>query len=349
MEVRQSHDDAKPRAQRDVIDVHTHFIPRFVLDESAKPEGYWGMRYEDGRLSNAGGVSLPIDTDAFWDPVAKVAAMDEAGLERSVMSLNPTQFLHDIEPAAGVEYAQLCNDALAEYIAGEPRLLAFATLPLQAPEQAAAELERTVNELGFLGAHTGATLHGRPLDLPEFRPILETAARLDVPLMLHPYYVGPKPGLEGYHFVNTIGNPLETCVAAARLMHSGVLDEIPALKFILVHGGGYLPYQLGRLDHAFRMRDDARADTATLPSEQISHFWIDTLTHSDLSLKFLAELVGADRLLLGTDLPFDMADARPLERIRRVGLDPQRLADNATALLRAPAATRELPIESERR
>jgi aminocarboxymuconate-semialdehyde decarboxylase len=319
-----------------MIDVHTHFIPRFLLDEAAKPAGYWGMRYEDGWLSNAGGIRLPVDTEAFWDPTAKLATMDNAGLERSVMSLNPTQFLHDIEPSAGIEFSRRCNDALAEYIAGEPRLSAFATLPLQAPAAAAMELERTVTELGFVGVHTGATLHGRPLDLPEFRPILETAARLDVPLMLHPYYVGPKPGLEGYHFVNTIGNPLETCVAAARLMHSGVLDELPSLKIVLVHGGGYLPYQLGRLDHAFRMREDARADTSTLPSEQLGHFWIDSLTHSDLSLKFLIELIGIDRVVLGTDLPFDMADAKPLDRIRAAGVDPQTLADNAAALFKLP-------------
>ena len=132
----------------------------------------------------------------------------------------------------------------------------------------------------------------RPSTHPALDPVLATAGRLGVPLMLHPYYVGPKPGLEAYYLTNSIGNPLDTCVAAARLMHSGAFDRHADLRIVLVHAGGFLPYQLGRLDHAFSVRREAKVGTARPPSSYLDRFWFDTITHSDASLEFLVSLVG---------------------------------------------------------
>jgi aminocarboxymuconate-semialdehyde decarboxylase len=151
--------------------------------------------------------------------------------------------------------------------------------------------------------------------------------------VLHPYYVGAKPGLEDYYLTNSIGNPLDTCVAAARLMQSGAFDRHPDLRIVLVHGGGFLPYQLGRLDHAFLVRPEAKVATKRPPSSYLDRFWFDTITHSDASLAFLLSLVGPERVVLGTDLPFDMADARPLERLARTGTDPHVLGRTASGLL----------------
>jgi aminocarboxymuconate-semialdehyde decarboxylase len=164
--------------------------------------------------------------------------------------------------------------------------------------------------------------------------VLAVADRLGVPLMLHPYYVGPKPGLSDFYFTNSIGNPLDTCIAAARLMHSGVFDRYARLSIVLVHGGGFLPYQLGRLDHSFAVRTEPRSKTQTPPSSSLRRFWVDTITHSAASLAFLASLIGIDRLVVGTDLAFDMADPNPVATCEAAAIDPHALGATATKLLK---------------
>jgi len=191
-----------------------------------------------------------------------------------------------------------------------------------------------VRELGLLGAQIGTSYAGgKPLDGRELEPVFETTERLGVPLMLHPYYVGPKPGLEDFYLTNTVGNPLDTCVAAVRLIHAGTLDRFPGLKLVLVHGGGFLPYQLGRFDHAFAVRPEPKRSIERSPSSYLDRFWMDTITHSDAALGFLVGLIGTRRTVLGTDLPFDMADPGPVERTERVGIDPNALGATARELL----------------
>jgi aminocarboxymuconate-semialdehyde decarboxylase len=318
-----------------MIDIHTHIAPRFVV-EQARAGDYRGHRVdENGIFWHPGGVSFPLDGPEYYEPVGKIEKMDEQELEMSVVSMIPTLFFHDQPVDFAVQYSRDANDAFAEFIDGRrDRLAAFATLALQDPEESAKELERTVTEHGFVGAQIGTTNAGLTIDAPEMEVVLATAERLDVPIMLHPYYLGFRPGLEKFHFINTIGNPLETCIAAARLMHYGTLAKFPGLKIILSHGGGYLPYQLGRLDHAFGLRDEPKEFTHETPSSQLDHFWLDTITHSPAALHFMAEVVGRDHVLVGTDAPFDMADTRPIGTVRDAGLDPEELARNARRLLR---------------
>jgi aminocarboxymuconate-semialdehyde decarboxylase len=314
-----------------VVDVHTHFIPPFVLDE-AKDGKVFGVREDGGWLVHPQGYRYPVAPE-FAEPAAKVDQMDRLGIDVSVLSIAPTLFFYDEDAAAAGEFARRANDALAELIAGEERLLGFATLPLQDGEQAAAELERVVGEHQFVGAQVGTNCGPVPIDAPRLEPLLAAAERLGVPLMLHPYYVGPKPMLEDFYFTNSVGNPLDTCIAAARLIHSGALDRHPELKVVLVHAGGFMPYQIGRLDHAFEVRREPRVAIERPPSSYLDRFWFDSITHSDASLRFLAELVGTERIVLGTDLPFDMGDPVPLERLGRSGVDPAELGATAATLL----------------
>jgi aminocarboxymuconate-semialdehyde decarboxylase len=314
-----------------VVDVHNHYLPPFAVEE-AKGGGVFGVREEDGWLVHPEGFRYPVSAE-FVDAGAKLAEMDRLGIDVSVYSISPTLFFYEQDPAEAVRFAQRSNDALAELIAGSDRLLGLASLPLQDGEEAAAELERAVLEHGLLGAQIGTNCGSRPIDSPELAPVLAAAERLNVPLMLHPYYVGPKPMLEDFYFTNSIGNPLDTCVAAARLIHSGALDRYPGLKVVLVHAGGFMPYQLGRLDHAFAVRREPKVAIEQKPSSYLGRFWFDSITHSDDSLRFLESLVGLERIVIGTDLPFDMGDPVPLERIRRVGIDPEALGETAVSLL----------------
>jgi aminocarboxymuconate-semialdehyde decarboxylase len=312
-----------------VIDVHTHFIPSFVMEEG----GVLGVREEDGWLVHPEGFRYPVQPE-FLDAGAKLASMDALGIDVSVLSLAPTHFFYEAPADEAVEFARRANDALAKLVAGHDRLLAFAHVPLQNADAAAAELDRAVGELGFRGAQIGTSYaHGRPLDGPELRPVLEAADRHGVLLVLHPYYVGPKAGLEPFYFTNSLGNPIETTVAAARLIHTGALDRWPSIRFVLVHAGGFLPFQIGRLDHAYEVRSEPRAKIERPPSSYLRRFWIDSVTHLDAALSFLVSSLGSDRVVLGTDLPFDMADHEPLDRLRRTGIDPHALGATAARLL----------------
>ena len=171
------------------------------------------------------------------------------------------------------------------------------------------------------------------LDDDRFDGVLAMADSLGVPLMLHPYTIGRRAGLEPFYMTNSIGNPLDTCAAAARLIFGGALDRHPRLRVVLVHGGGSLPYQIGRLDRAFEVREEARVNIERPPSSYLNRLWMDSITHADGPLRFLAELVGSERLVLGTDLPFDIGEPSPVARLERVGLDPSVLGAAAASLL----------------
>jgi aminocarboxymuconate-semialdehyde decarboxylase len=194
------------------------------------------------------------------------------------------------------------------------RFAGLATLPMQDPAAAASELCRAVTELGMCGAQIGPHVEGAPLDDQPMRPVLRAAADLGVPLVLHPYYVGSSPGLDDFYLTNLQGNPWQTALCASRLILSGTLDELVDLELVLVHGGGHLPYQIGRLDHGHRVRPEAHRP-AQAPSGYLRRFHYDSLTHSTESTRWLIERVGADRVMFGTDIPFDMAGGSFAEQL----------------------------------
>jgi len=314
-----------------VVDLHTHFLPAFFVEEAAAG-GVFGVREEDGFIVHPEGFRYPVHPE-FVNAQAKLADMDRRGIDASVLSGAPTLFFYGAGAEEAVDFARRSNDALAELVATSDRLGGLAALPLQDPHAAAAELERAVRQRGLLGAHIGTNSGATPLDAPELEPVLAAAERLDVPLMLHPYYVGPKPGLEQFYLVNSLGNPLDTTIAAVRLIHAGTLERFPELRVALVHAGGFLPYQLGRFDHAHRVRPEPKLSLEQPPSSHLDRFWMDTITHGDGALGFLRDLIGPERLYLGTDLPFDMADAGPLERLARAGVDVHATHAAAATLL----------------
>ena len=321
-----------------VIDVHNHFTPPFMEEEASRDGGIFGVRSEDGHLIHPEGFHYPIHGESL-DVEQKLAGMDAAGIDIAVMSLIPPLMFYNAPADEAVAWARRTNDSLAELIQEQDRLRAFAQIPMQAPEEAARELERTVNQLGFLGAHIGTDAGpGRTLDAADIDPVWEAAQALDVPMVLHPNYVGLKPGLEDFYFTNSIGNPLETTTTAARLIHGGTLDRFPSLKPVLVHAGGYLPYQIGRFDHAYKVRNEPKVSLDRKPSEYMDRFYMDTITHAPAQLAFLASVIGIERLVLGTDIPFDMGDPRPLEVIREAGVDPDAIGATAASLIRLDGA-----------
>jgi aminocarboxymuconate-semialdehyde decarboxylase len=324
-----------------IIDTHTHTIPRFFLDRVASEE-LFGVRLMDGDVLHPDGDRYPVGSE-FYDPVARIAEMDRFGIDISVLSASPTLFFYGEAEAEAADFARQFNDELAAWVKTYPdRFMGLASLPLQSPETAASELERAVTGLGLVGGEIGTSLPGpAAIDEAGLEPLFETAEALDVPLLLHPNDP-PVPLLGAFHLPNGIGNPLDTTIAAARLMFSGTLDRYPTLRIILVHGGGFLPYQFGRLDRIHQMRSEAQTRMSNAPSTYMRRFWIDSVTHSTAALEYLARLMGTDRVVLGSDYPFDMQDPDPVGRLRTAGIDPLVLGVTAQELFaRSPAAPRQ--------
>ena len=324
------------------VDVHSHVLPREMIEAiRARPRDY-RMRVEN-RDSGETFVrddrhSSPLYAE-FHDADAKVEGMDRKGIDVSVISVTPVVFFYWLDTDAGLAASRIMNDGIARMAAKRPdRLRGMATLPMQDADAAVTELERVVKEHGFRSVELGCRVRGELLSEPKFRPVLRRAQELGVFVFTHPYIAGTlPPDLNCYYLGNLAGLPFDTVLMAAHLMFGGALDELPRLNVVLAHGGGYLPYQIGRLAHGYNVRKEARANTPNSPAALLRRFYFDALTHDAAALKFLVEKAGADRVTIGTDAPFDMAEEDPLAMIASLPLsDEQRdriLGLNALALL----------------
>jgi aminocarboxymuconate-semialdehyde decarboxylase len=289
-------------------DVHNHAVPREAVELLRSGEGY-PVRV-DGQALEADRVRAEL-TPEFLDPAVKLDQLQRLGLEAAVVSGAPPLFAYEADAERGEALCLAVNSGLAELCAHDPhRLRWLAHVPLQAPDRAA-ELLAAAAAGGAVGAHIGTSVAGTPLDHAELGPFWAAAERLDMAVMLHPAYNNPHPGLEGHHLQNVVGNQLETTIAAERLIVTGALDRHPRLRLLLVHAGGYVPWQAGRLRHAATVRPElvgAPSDPWAYPGR----IFMDTITHDAGALRHLVERAGAEAVVMGTDLPFDMATPEPV-------------------------------------
>lgn len=307
------------------IDIHAHCVPSGLI-ETLLAEGRWldidVLRDGTGTRIRFAGVLTALLDPSLSDLPARIEAMDRMGVDRQVVSpfIDLTGYWLDVEP--GRRYCGLFNDLMADTVARVPdRLSALATVPLQSGEAAAAELLRAVTQLGMVGAEIGTDTGPGQLDDDDLEPFWEVAADLGCLVLIHPN-AAARAQLP-YLLSNFVGNPADTTMAAARLMFGGVLDRHPALRVCLVHGGGFLPYQIGRLDRGFRAYGaEFGARLTSAPRELLGRLYHDTVLHSIDAIRMLIDLVGVEQVLLGTDYPFEMGDLDPLSTLATVpGLD----------------------------
>jgi aminocarboxymuconate-semialdehyde decarboxylase len=303
------------------IDVHAHIVPEatFELLPDAARRGL-GLPASDGsvRPANQGDDFEPAQ---LYDLDRRLLDMDRQLVDMQVVSGVPgTMFFYNRAEAEAIDACRKVNDAFAEVVSRHPkRLAALATFPMQAPEAAAAELERAVRDLGLRGAEINSNVNGTNLDDKALAPFYARAQDLDVPVFIHPSGVpGLNERLGSYYLTNLIGNPMDTTIAAASLIFGGVLKEFPRLKVYLAHGGGACPFIRGRWEHGWRVRAEARVNISRPPSEYFKLLYFDSLVHSGAALSYLVGTVGPERIMLGTDYPFDMGNYRSVEAIEAV-------------------------------
>jgi aminocarboxymuconate-semialdehyde decarboxylase len=305
------------------IDVHSHVLPKEIMEAIRRHPRDFQMRVEgagaDEKFIRDDKHGSPVYAE-FHDADAKVEGMDRKGIDISVISVTPVVFFYWLSADAGLAAARVMNDGIANMAAKRPdRLRGMATLPMQDVDAAVTELERVVKEHGFKSVELGCRINGELVSDAKFRPVFKRAQELGVFIFTHPYIAGTvPPDLNCYYFGNTAAMPFDTALMAAHLMFSGALDALPDLKVVLAHGGGHLPYQIGRLAHGYKVRKEARVNTPHSPLQLLRRFYFDALTHDADALEFLIKKVGADRVTIGTDAPFDMAEEDPLKMIAAV-------------------------------
>jgi len=310
------------------IDIHSHVIPdRIVAAIAANPKRFQARIEGEGasrKIIHDQGYVYPLFAE-FREVEAKLDSMDRKGIDISVISPAPPMFYYWADADLALEVAGLVNDGVADMVGARPaRLRGMATVPMQHPDAAVAELERVVRNFDFKAVEIGTSIEGAQLAEERFRPLLRRASELNVFVFAHPYYVGAKAGLENYYLTNLIGNPLDTTVMLANLMFSGRLDELPDLKIVLAHGGGFLPYQIGRLVHGHSVRSETNGVSKSSPKELLKRIYFDSLVFEPQALRYLIDLVGAGHVCIGTDAPFDMADNDPRATIDAVpGITPR--------------------------
>jgi aminocarboxymuconate-semialdehyde decarboxylase len=195
----------------------------------------------------------------------------------------------------------------------------LATLPMLDPDRAVDEINRVSKLAGVRGVYMGTNVNGRDLDDPLFAPIFARIEALDLPIFLHPLQTIGGQRLGAYYLNNLLGNPYDTAIAASRLIFGGVLDRHPRLQVSLPHSGGALPILIGRIDHGWKMRKETK-HLANAPSSYLRRFTYDTIAHSKPIMEFVISLVGADRIMIGSDYCFDMGYERPVQVVEELGL-----------------------------
>ena len=291
------------------LDVHNHVIPDELL-ELASRDNRLGFSVTDGMWQGRHHVPFRLQ-ETFRSPEEKMSDLAARGLWGAVISPAPVAFCYDLDADLAVTVCQVTNQGMARFCEYAPeRLHWLANLPMQAPE-AAASVYRKAVEAGAVGAAMGTSIAGRRLDEPEFGAFWAEANAIGKPVLIHPAFNCPHPALEQWYLQNAIGNPVETTIAVERLICAGVLDRYPQVRLVLMHGGGFLPYQTGRLVHARSVRPEL-ADAPVNAWEYFGRLYFDTITHDAQALRYLVERVGVGQVVLGTDLPFDMALADPV-------------------------------------
>ncbi|GAA3116208.1 amidohydrolase family protein [Streptomyces rectiviolaceus] len=325
------------------VDVHAHVL---LPEIEALVDGLPGLA--DAKALDArrnGPAALQVNgpmvgerIPRLTDPAVRLAAMDAQGVDVQLVSPSPSHYHYWADEETAEKVYRLANEATAAHCSAAPdRLRGLGLVPLQHPEAAVRALEHAL-EQGLSGVEISSHAPGREISDPAYEPLWARADESGAIIFLHPFGCTLDERLDQWYLSNTVGQPAENAVALSHLIFSGVLDRHPGLKIIAAHGGGYLPTHIGRSDHAWTTRSDAGSGCAHLPSSYLKRLYFDSLVHDPYVLRELVRAAGADRVLLGSDFPFDMGVDDPLGALRAARLSDADFdavrGGNAATLLR---------------
>lgn len=340
----------------DVIDVHTHILPKHIprWAEQFGRGGFMTLEHVPqtcrARMVRDDGRFFRDVDENLWSPTARLRDCDQTGVRRQVLSTVPVMFSYWAKPQDAAVVSRFLNDDLAATVAAQPdRFFGLGTLPLQDPELACRELEHCIKDLGLSGVQIGSHIETGPgndderwnLSDPRLFPVFQLASELGAAIFVHPWDMMGEARMQRYWLPWLVGMPAEESLAICSLIFGGVFERLPALRVCVAHGGGSFAATLGRIEHGFRVRPDLVAvDNAHPPSHYLGRFWVDSLVLDPQALRHIVDVFGRDRVALGSDYPFPLGEASPGAGIRAAGFDVtttnQLLSKNARAWLASP-------------
>jgi len=297
------------------IDVHTHILPK-DLPSFKEKYGYGGFIQLDHHkpcaarmLRDDGKFFREIESNCF-DADARLPEMDATEVDVQVISTVPVMFSYWAKPADGLDISKFLNDHIAGVVAKHPsRFVGLGTIPLQDPDLAIEELGRCMKELGLAGVQIGSHVNDWNLSDEKLFPVFEAAAKLNAAVFVHPWDMMGEAKMQKYWLPWLVGMPAEVSLAICSMIFGGVFERLPNLRVCFAHGGGAFPITVGRVAHGFEARPDLCAiDNKKSPRDYLGKFFVDSLVHDAAALKYVVELFGDKKVLLGTDYPFPLGE-----------------------------------------
>jgi aminocarboxymuconate-semialdehyde decarboxylase len=311
------------------IDVHTHILPK-ELPNWSKKFGYGGFiqLHQSGpgcaRMAKDTGESFREIQENCWRPEKRIEEMDAAAVTVQVLSTVPVMFSYWAKPQDGRDVAAFLNDQIADVVSEFPlRFVGLGTVPLQDTTLAIKELERC-KKIGLVGVEIGTNINQINLGESQFFEFFTACEALGMSVFVHPWDMMGEKDMQKYWLPWLVGMPAEVSRAICSLIFAGVLERLPRLRICFAHGGGAFPATIGRIEHGFNVRPDlCAADNPHSPRKYLSRIYFDSLVHEPAKLDFLVKLVGADQIMLGSDYPFPLGEAKPGKLIESMPYDEE--------------------------
>jgi len=306
------------------IDIHTHIMPD-KMPNWVQKFGYGEFIHLEHRnckacMMKGDKLFREVDDNSF-DTIVRLKEMDETEVTIQVLSTIPVLFNYWAKPKDGLETSRFFNDDIAnKVVKNVNRFIGIGTVPLQDIDFAIAEMERCITQLKMPGLQIGSNINGENLSAKKYFPFYKRAEELGCALFIHPWEMMGEEQMQKYWLPWLVGMPAETSRAICSMIFGGVLDTFPKLRVAFAHGGGSFPLTIGRIEHGYNVRPDLVAiDNATNPSDYIGKFWIDSLVHDKKALNFIIDVMGQDKICLGSDYPFPLGEHHPGKLIEEMG------------------------------
>lgn len=306
-----------------VVDLHSHFFPVEALQNPGKyldraPK----LVLDKGKLSVTSQIGRRPGLGAgAYDPIARIKALDEMQIDLQAISPSPILLFYWEEPEVAAHFSRKQNEAIQQVVKKHPdRFVGFGSVPLQSVADAVA-IAGEAKSMGLKGLEIGNAVGDKPLDDPSFEPFFEAAQTLDLLLFVHPLEGGvdaddPLAPILG----NVLQFTFRTTMMVERMILKGMFEKYPNLRLCLSHGGGFLAFNIWRLDHSYSLRADLRQIIPHRPSEYLKRLYFDCIVHSVAALQYLTQIVGADRVVVGTDYPMGMGDFEAVAKVKQLDL-----------------------------
>ncbi|WP_028602967.1 amidohydrolase family protein [Ottowia thiooxydans] len=296
------------------IDIHAHHFPQLTQAEAAilnAETGPWLRIDPDGERGQimAGDKAFRPVNRVLWDAHARLAEMDEQGVDIQISCATPIMFGYSAPPKVAADWAQRMNDHALQFASANPaRLKVLAQVPLQDLDLACAEASRA-KASGHVGVQIGNHLGDRDMDDPHLVNFLVHCANNDIAVLAHPWDMMGGERMKKWMLPWLVAMPAETQLGILSLILSGAFERIPrSLKLCFAHGGGAFAFVLGRVDNAWKHRDIVRQDCPNIPSSYVDRFSVDSAVFEPRALRLLTDVMGTERVMMGSDYPFPLGE-----------------------------------------